>query len=65
MSDKQVLDNIVKWLDHDIMLCQESIYQQSNQPVTTDGSDEFFKGNLYTSTSLLTQIKEWKQEESK
>ena len=65
MSDKQVLDNIIKWLDHDIMLCQESIYQHGNQPVATDGSDEFFKGNLYTSTSLLTQIKEWKQEVSK
>ena len=65
MSDRQILDNIVKWLDHDIMLCQESIYQQGKQPVTTDSSDEFFKGNLYTSTSLLTQIKEWKQEVSK
>ena len=65
MSDKQILNNIVKWLDHDIMLCQESIYQQGNQPVTIDGSDEFFKGNLYTSTNLSTQIKEWKQEESK
>tara|TARA_R100000234_G_scaffold5150_1_gene3780 strand:+ start:376 stop:573 length:198 start_codon:yes stop_codon:yes gene_type:complete len=65
MSDRQVLDNIIKWLDHEIMLSQQAIYEEDTEPVATDGSDDFFKGNLYTSETLLDQIKEWKQEVSK
>ena len=61
----QILDKVISWLDHDIMLSQRAIYEDGNQPVATDGSDDFFKGNLYTSQSLLDQIKQWQQEESK
>ncbi len=69
MSDKQVLDNIIKWLDHDIMLSQQAIYQEGTEPVATNGcltnNLESIKGQLHTSETLLDQIKEWKQEVSK
>ena len=47
------------------MLSQQAIYEEGTEPVATDGSDDFFKGTLYTSETLVHQIKEWKQEVSK